>query len=103
MKTFRLSLLLWLILLCGAVPAAARDNWINLRTNNFNIVSNADEKDTRRLALKLEQFRYVISKLFNTQTVSPVPITVIAFKSDSSFKPYKPIYNGKPGNVAGFF
>ena len=27
----------------------------------------------------------------------------ISFKHDASFKPYKPLYNGKPANLAGYF
>src|SRR5262245_48945883 len=83
--------------------AAAKDKWINLHTKNFNIVSNADEGQTRKLAENLEQFRYVFSQLFNIKGVAPVPVTVIVFKSDGAFKPFKPLYNGKPANVAGYF
>jgi tetratricopeptide (TPR) repeat protein len=85
-----------------AAPAQAKDKWINLTTKNFNIISNADEGETRKLALKLEQFHYVFSKLFNLAP-RPIPTTVMVFKSDGSFKPYKPLYNGKPANVAGYF
>ncbi|HKP84789.1 MAG TPA: tetratricopeptide repeat protein [Blastocatellia bacterium] len=91
------------IALSLASPAAAKDKWINLRTKNFNIVSNAGEDDTRKVALKMEQFCAVTSKLFNIKSVSPVPVTVLVFKSDGSFKPFKPLYNGKPANVAGYF
>lgn len=87
----------------SASPVLAKDNWINLRTRNFNIVSNADEKETRELALKLEQFRFVFSKLYNTRADSAVPVTVVVFKNDSSFKPFKPLYGGKPANIAGYF
>jgi tetratricopeptide (TPR) repeat protein len=87
----------------AAPPVSARENWINLRTKHFNIVSNADERETRELALKLEQFRFVFSKIYNTQGTSSVPVTVIVFKSDSSFKPFKPLYDGKPANIAGYF
>jgi len=92
-----------LYLLANAPLALAKDKWINLRTSNFNIIANADEGDTRRLALKLEQFRAVLSKLLNTSRVAPVPITVLVFKNDGSFKPFKPLYNGKPANLSGFF
>ncbi|HLG15643.1 MAG TPA: tetratricopeptide repeat protein [Blastocatellia bacterium] len=81
----------------------AADKWINLASKHFNVVSNAGERETRELALKLEQFRYLVSKIRNTGTVSPVPLTVVVFKGDGSFKPFKPLYNGKPANVAGYF
>src|SRR5262249_3769048 len=89
----------------GLVSAdgAAKDKWINLRTKNFNIVSNADEGPTRKLASNLEQFRYVFSQLFNIKGIAPVPVTVIVFKSDGAFKPFKPLYNSKPANIAGYF
>jgi tetratricopeptide (TPR) repeat protein len=92
-----------LAVVLSATPAQAKDKWINLTTKNFNIISNADEGETRKLALKLEQFHYVFSKLFNLPAVRPIPTTVMVFKNDGSFKPYKPLYNGKPANVAGYF
>ncbi len=105
MKHFRFVSLLAAFMLASllASTAEAKDKWINVRTKNFNIVSNASENDTREVALKLEQFVYVFSKIFNTKTTSDVPVTVVAFKDDGSFKPFKPLYNGKPANIAGYF
>lgn len=102
----RLSLLSFVacavvVLTASSVPA--KDKWISLRTKNFNLVSNGDEGETRQLALKLEQFRAIISRLTSTSLIAPVPITVVVFKSDGSFKPFKPLYNGKPANLSGFF
>jgi tetratricopeptide (TPR) repeat protein len=105
-KFYRLSFSLFAacaLALMAASSASAKDKWINLRTKNFNIVSSASEDDTRKVALKLEQFCAVTTKLFNIKSVSPVPVTVVVFKSDGSFKPFKPIYNGKPANVSGYF
>jgi tetratricopeptide (TPR) repeat protein len=106
MKCIRLNTALMLACIAvalSATPAQAKDKWINLTTKNFNIISNADEGETRKLALKLEQFHYVFSKLFNLPAVRSIPTTVMIFKSDGSFKPYKPLYNGKPANLAGYF
>lgn len=106
MKRIRLEaaiLLACVVIVFSATPAQAKDKWINLTTKNFNIISNADEGPTRRLALQLEQFHFVFSKLFNLPLERAVPTTVMVFKHDGSFKPYKPLYNGKPGNLAGYF
>jgi hypothetical protein len=92
-----------LLLAGAALPARAKDNWINLHSKNFNVVSNASESDTRKLALKLEQFRYVVCGLMGLQSTASIPITVVVFKNDDSFKAFKPVYNGKPANVAGYF
>lgn len=83
--------------------ASAKDNWFLLRTKHFNVVSNANEGKTREMALHLEQFVAVFGKLFKIPTDSLAPITVLVFKSDDSFKPFKPLYKGKPANLAGYF
>jgi tetratricopeptide (TPR) repeat protein len=97
------TLVAFVIILVSAAPAQAKDKWLNLTTKNFNIISNADEGGTRKLALKLEQFHFVFSTLFNLPLQRSVPATVMVFKNEGSFKPYKPLYNGKPANVAGYF
>ena len=104
MKThFLKGAVLCLLLFSISLPVAAKDKWISLRSKNFNVVSNADEGDTRKLILKLEQFRFVFSQLLKSSNTSPLPITVVVFKNDDSYKPFKPVYNGKPANVSGYF
>ncbi len=104
MRFYRPRYALFIAIICLlAIPASAKDKWLNLQTKNFNIVSNAGEGETRELALKLEQFRAVFSKIFKIQNASAIPVTVVVFKNDSSYKPFKPLYNGKPANIAGYF
>jgi len=84
--------------------AFAKDTWTSVRSKNFFLVGNANEKEIRRVAVRLEQFRDVFSRLFPTMIfTSPVPSTVIVFKSDRSFKPFKPQADGKTMGVAGYF
>ena len=97
-----ISLVCFVVVLTAA-PVAAKDKWINLTTKNFNIISNAGEGGTRKLALKLEQFHLVFSKIFNLPLERSIKTTVMVFKNESSFSPYKPLYNGRPANVAGYF
>lgn len=79
------TVIVWL----AAPTARAKDNWITLRTQNFLLVSNAGEKDVRQVATKLEQFREVFTKLFaGAKFNSPVPTTVVLFKSAGSYKPF---------------
>lgn len=91
------------VVVLTAAPVAAKDTWINLTTKNFNIISNADEGRTRKLVLKLEQFHFAFSKIFNLPLELSLKTTVMVFKNESSFNPYKTLYNGKPANVAGYF
>lgn len=87
-------------------PAAvvAKDTWTSVRSRNFFLIGNAGDKDIRRVATRLEQFRDVFTRLFpNIEFNSPVPTTVIVFKSDSAYKPFKPVVDGRISAVAGYF
>jgi tetratricopeptide (TPR) repeat protein len=91
-------------LLLAAQAATAKDTWTSVRSKNFLLVGDASEKDIRVVATRLEQFRDAFSRLFaGANFNSPVPTTVVVFKSDSSYKPFKPVYDGKIDNVAGYF
>src|SRR5215217_6021315 len=88
-----------LVVVSQHTSVAAKDTWVSVRTKNFLMLGNASEKDIRRVALKLEQFREIFTYLFpNIRFNTPVPTTVIVFKSDSSYAPFKP-----GANVAGYF
>lgn len=99
---------LFALLLCLAavVPANAGDEWLHVRSANFNLIGNASEKEIRRVGTKLEQFREVFRTLFGGANLnSPIPTNVVVFKSDSSYKPFKPKRaDGKTDNfIAGYF
>ena len=88
-----------LFLLAAPLTIQAKDNWTSVRSQNFQLVGNASEKDIRLVANRLEQFRSVFALLFPAIKLnSPVPTTVIVFKSDSSYKPFK-----VNQNIAGYF
>jgi len=88
-----------------AIPvAAAKDVWISVRSKHFTLIGNAGEDDVRKAAAKLEQFRAAVSGLFDhpRRSFTP-PITVVVFKDDLSYTPFKPLYQGKPTEVSGYF
>jgi tetratricopeptide (TPR) repeat protein len=101
MKRFVLPLavsLCVLIAVSGHSAVSAKDTWMSVRTKNFYLIGNASEKDIRRVALKLEQFREAFTRLvplmrYNT----PVPTTVVVFKTKSAYAPF-----GPPGS-SGYF
>jgi len=87
-----------LLLLVVPLTVHAKDSWTSVRTKNFFLVGNASEKDIRKVATRLEQFRDVFARLFpNARFETPVPTTVIVFKSMSSYKPFNFV------NAAGYF
>ncbi len=92
---------------CFAAPSvSAKDEWLKVRSKNFNLIGNASEKDIRKVATKLEQFRETFRQVFNQNNLnSAVPTNVIVFKSSAAYKPFKPVRaDGKVDtNIAGYF
>ncbi|MGH9928000.1 MAG: tetratricopeptide repeat protein [Pyrinomonadaceae bacterium] len=93
-----------LLILCGN-QASAKDNWTRVQTKNFTLVGNASERDIRKIAIKLETFRETLSLIFpKVKITTAIPTTVVIFKSDDAFRPFKPRYQGKiRDNVGGYF
>jgi cytochrome c-type biogenesis protein CcmH/NrfG len=83
--------------------AAAREKWIYARTEHFEMFSSASERESRELLNKLEQFRATVLKIFPLRHDHEPRATVILFETDRRFEPYKPLYNGQPKDVAGYF
>lgn len=84
---------------CCPQPISAKDKWVSVRSKNFLLVGNADEKEIKQVGGRLEQFREVVSRLFGHANFnSTVPTTVIVFKSDNSYRPFKPMQD-----VSGYF
>ncbi|HEX6127387.1 MAG TPA: tetratricopeptide repeat protein [Pyrinomonadaceae bacterium] len=84
----------------------AKDEWLQVRSKNFFLIGNASEKDIRKVATKLEQFRETFRQLFRTMNLTAsVPTNVVVFKSDSAYRPFKPKRSdGKIDNfIAGYF
>src|SRR5213595_183184 len=100
LRSFVTSFALALLIIgVGHQSAQAKETWTTVHSKNFTLVGNASEKEIRGVANRMEQFRSVFALLFPTVPLnSPVPNTIIVFKSDGAFKPFKP----NP-NYAGYF
>jgi tetratricopeptide (TPR) repeat protein len=95
-----LAVSLCLLIVVSQPPTVfAKDTWVSVRTKNFFMLGNASEKEIRKVGLKLEQFREVFTRLFpKLKFNTPVPTSVVVFKSDGSFTPFKP-----RASTAGYF
>src|SRR6266542_4048006 len=88
--------------------SAARDVWLKAQSTRFTLIGDASEKEIRNVGMRLEQFREAFSQI-SSQIFSPsvidssVPITVVVFKNDSEYRPFKPLHQGKPADVSGHF
>ena len=80
-----------LIFAFGSMSVFAKDVWLNVKSQNFNLYGNASEKEIKKAATKLEQFRETFGRVFTSMNMqSSVPTNVIVFKSNSYYKAFKP-------------
>ncbi len=85
-------------------PPQARDTWRSVRTNNMFVIGNADAEKLRQVAAWLEFFHSAFARLISRNVIdSSVPTTVIIFRDQASFHPFKPLYQGRPANLSGYF
>ena len=73
---------------CLSHSAFAKDEpkWLEVHTAHFSVVTDAGDKRGREVALRMEQMRSVFGQLLLKDKLKmPVPITVIALKSDKQY------------------
>ncbi len=98
-----LSTLLCILLVAPGWPAAA-ESWTSIRTRNLFLISNAAAAELRQVAAWLELFHDTFSRLTSKPVFdSSIPTVGIIFRSDKDFEPFKPLYQGKPAELAGYF
>jgi len=99
-----IALVIALVLTFSTITAQTRDGWRSVRTNHLFVIGNADPENLRRVAVWLEFFHAAFARLVSRNVIdSSVPTTVIVFRDDLSFMPFKPVYNGRPASISGFF
>jgi tetratricopeptide (TPR) repeat protein len=88
---------------CFSRLAFAKDEpkWIEVHSAHFSVLTDAGDKRGREVALRMEQIRAVFGLLIMKDKLKmPVPITVIALKSD---KQYGMVAPAKQSMAAGFY
>ncbi|HLW85469.1 MAG TPA: hypothetical protein VKR60_09670 [Candidatus Sulfotelmatobacter sp.] len=91
-------------LLCLSAPAANPSPWLEIHSTHFTVITDAGEKKGREVALRFEQMRAVFAGLLGKEKLhQPVPVTILAFKSDKTYYQLAPLRQGKPIDVPGFF
>ncbi|MGA9530181.1 MAG: tetratricopeptide repeat protein [Terriglobales bacterium] len=92
-----------LLAVCLPAMAFAKDEpkWIEVHTAHFSVLTDAGEKRGREVALRLEQMRAVFGQLLLKDKLKmPIPVTVIAFKSDNQYGGIAPT---KQSFAGGFY
>src|SRR5262245_54348220 len=91
------------VIVLMAVPVQGAQ-WVRVETPNFVVFGEVGEKRTRDVASEFERFREALARvLTGAATKAPVPTTVVVFDNSKSFGPYRPLYNGKAVELAGYF
>lgn len=91
-------LLLTLAPLLLVAASAAAQTWVEVRSPNFSVFTDAGEKRGQEVALRFEQMRNVFGTLFLKDKVNiPVPLQIIAFRNSKDYKAVA------PPSTAGFF
>ena len=63
---------------------------MSVRSKHLLVIGNGSEKEIRQVTARLEQFREVVSTLLaKAGSDSAIPTTVIVFKDDASYGPFK--------------
>ena len=86
-----------------ADDALVHQHWFEARTTHFRIYSCGSTQAVASLATRLEQFHDAYSLLAGAQAVASPPIIAVAFPDYAAMKPFLPLYQGQPENLAAFF
>ncbi len=96
--------------LCAAAAqshdvALVQRQWFETRTAHFNIYSCGAPQDVYKLSARLEQFSLAYTLLATNGALAAAspPIVVLAFPNHEAMKPFLPLYQDRPANLAAFF
>jgi tetratricopeptide (TPR) repeat protein len=71
--------------------AAATDQWLEIRSAHFTVLTDSNEKQGRHIADQFERMRWVFQTLFPKANVDPAdPIIVVAAKNEKTFDTMEP-------------
>jgi tetratricopeptide (TPR) repeat protein len=89
--------------LVALLPSMAAAKWTRLSSANFVFIGDASASQIRQVAEKLEKFREVMTRALPGATAtSPVPTIVVVFATERSLNPVRPLFRGRPTEVAGY-
>ncbi len=96
---------LLLATMCGSASAST-EQWVEVRSPHFTILTDSNEKQARHIADQFERMRWMFQTLFPKAIVDPVsPIVVLAAKNEKSFQAIEPaayLANGQM-KIGGLF
>src|SRR3954470_10245342 len=100
----RRFLILSAILLLATASLSAQ-NWVEIKSRNFTVITDGGEKRGREVALRFEQMRAIFGTLIVRDKIinATAPLSIIAFKDSKELSQVAPLFNGKPVTLAGVY
>ncbi len=99
----RTAKFVFLVLAAFTSTLPAKEKWLAGRSPHFEMMTSGSERDARLLLSELEQFRSTFLSVFSLPPAHELRTQIVLFDSESQFKKYAPLFNGKPRDGAGFF
>ncbi len=82
----------------------ASEQWSEVKSPHFTVVTDAGEKRGRDVALRFEQMRQVFGTLvLHGEVKTSRPIQILAFKNTKGIRSVSPMFKGKPVELAGLY
>ena len=99
----RLLLLICALLLISS-SAVAEQQWVEVTSPHFSVLTDAGEKRGRDVAVRFEQMRTAFGLLFQKVNVNtPVKLQIVAYRNSKELRQVAPLFEGKPITLSGFF
>jgi tetratricopeptide (TPR) repeat protein len=89
--------------LFAADPPREKEQWTGVRTDGFEIYSNAGEKTVTQVARDLEAMRSAVARMTTMRTRTPLTTKIYIFRNHVSFAPYAEAGFGRTSVTGGFF
>ena len=98
-----LPALLLAVLLVISATASEPSPWLEIHSTHFTVITDADEKKGKEVALRFEQMRAFFGTLLTKDRLNDsLPLTILAFKNDKNYYQTAPLRQGAPVNNLGF-
>ncbi|MBV9669709.1 MAG: tetratricopeptide repeat protein [Acidobacteriales bacterium] len=81
----------------------ASEQWTEVKSPHFTVITDAGEKRGREVALRFEQMRGYFGKLIGGEIHTPHEIQILAFKNSKGLRQVSPIFKGKVVELAGLY
>jgi tetratricopeptide (TPR) repeat protein len=91
------------VLLCAQAASAAEREWLKLNAPSFGVISQLDEQETLAWAVELDQFIGALHALYKVDQVALPPLTIVLFRGQREFAPYRLRTESGQARIAAFF